>query len=47
MTDLMGEGHDAYHPVKKTGSYDSQVKAAKPQIKQFRDKRTVTKVEAH
>ena len=39
MTDLMGEGHDAYHPLKKTGSYDSQVEAAKPQIKQFREER--------
>ena len=39
VTDLMGEGHDAYHPLKRTGSYDSQIEAAKPQIKQFREER--------
>lgn len=39
VTDLMGEGHDAYHPLKRTGTYDSQVEAAKPQIKQFREER--------
>ena len=35
----MGEGHDAYHPLKKTGTYDSQVEAAKPQVKQFQEER--------
>ena len=39
VTDLMGEGHDAYHPVKKTASYDSQIEAAKPQIKMFQEER--------
>jgi len=34
----MGEGHDAYHPVKKTGTYDSQIEAAKPQIKMFQER---------
>ena len=39
VTDLMGEGHDAYHPVKRTGTYDSQKEAAAPMIKQFREER--------
>lgn len=37
VTDLMGEGHDAYYPIKNTVSYDSQVEVAKPQIKQFQE----------
>ena len=39
VTDLMGEGHDAYHPVKRTGSYESQKEAAAPMIKQFQEER--------
>ena len=39
MADYITEGHDAYHPVKKTGSYESQKEEAKPYIEAFMKER--------
>ena len=35
--DYIAEGHDCFHPLDKTGSYDSQKAEAAPQIKKFRE----------
>ena len=39
VLDYHAEGHDAFHPVKKSGTYDSQKKEAEPQIAAFRKDR--------
>ncbi len=39
VTDYHAEGHDAYHPVKKTGSYQSQKEEAKPYVERFKAER--------
>jgi len=39
VTDYHAEGHDAFHPVKKSGSYDSQKEEAKPHIAAFKEER--------
>ena len=36
VADYIAEGHDAHHPIKKTGTYDSQKEEAKPFINYFR-----------
>ena len=37
--DAHGEGCDAYHPVDKMGTYDSQKEQAKPYVEKFLEKR--------
>ncbi len=39
VTDYHAEGHDAYHPVVKGDSYDSQKEEAKPHIERFKKNR--------
>lgn len=39
MTDYHAEGYDAYHPVKKTGTYDSQKDEAKAYTERFKTNR--------
>ena len=39
VADFMGEGHDCFHPLDKSGTYDSQKEEAKPYIEAFRTKR--------
>lgn len=36
VTDYHAEGYDAYHPVKKTGTYDSQKDKAKAYTERFK-----------
>ena len=38
-SDYISEGHDCFHPVRKSGTYDSQKEEAAPQIKLFREER--------
>lgn len=37
--DYIAEGHDCFHPVRKSGTYDSQKEEAAHQIKIFREER--------
>lgn len=39
VADAHGEGHDAYHPVEKTGPYASQTEEAKPHVERLVEKR--------
>ena len=39
VADYLGEGHDVFHPIKKTGLYDSQKNEAQPYIEQFKKER--------
>ena len=39
ILDYHAEGHDAFHPVKKSGTYDSQKKEAEPRIADFKKDR--------
>ena len=39
VADYIAEGHDAFHPVVKTGTYDSQKTQAEPYIARFKKER--------
>ncbi|KAL5518311.1 hypothetical protein EMCRGX_G004021 [Ephydatia muelleri] len=39
VADYISEGHDAFHPIKKTGTYESQKEEAKPFIEYFKSTR--------
>ena len=37
--DFIEEGHNSFHPVERSGTYDSQKEVAESYIKQFLEKR--------
>lgn len=37
--DYIAEGHDCFHPVRKSGTYDSQKEEAVPYIQRFKEER--------
>lgn len=39
VADAHGEGHDAYHPVDRNGTYASQTEESKPYVERLVEKR--------